>query len=212
MSNEISKTIAQNKLESLDKLNLLQAKNNERPKVDLEHNATITLLGGENDRMGNATKATATTVKLKFSDLNQMPESKILTQGKKILQDACYEQAAVEACHEYHRNEILNTRFVAFSLEHEGFFDIEFSNGFEDDFILETLKTITATFKQVVNARPMCSTISLSHTEKFITIRGKESDSFVDVELEKTNFSLVLKRMIQEQRRTQISVGKRRGA
>ena len=211
MSTEISKTIAQNKLESLDKLNLLQGENDNRPKVSVDHNATITLIGGDNEMLGSPTKATATTIKLTFSDFAQNEETEVLIQGKQILQQACYDNAAVEACHEYHRNEILNTRFVAFSTEHEGFFDIDFSNGFDDEFILDTLKEITATFKQVVNSRPLCSTISLSHTEKYITIRGKESDSFVDVELEKTNFSLALKRMIQEQRRTLVSVDKRRG-
>ena len=57
----------------------------------------------------------------------------------------------------------------------------------------------------------MCSTISLSVNEKFITIRGKESDSFVDIEFNAANFKLELKRMIQEQRRTQVTVEKRRG-
>ena len=52
MSTEISKTIAQNKLESLDKLNLLQGENDNRPKVSVDHNATITLIGGDNEMLG----------------------------------------------------------------------------------------------------------------------------------------------------------------
>ena len=53
MSTEISKTIAQNKLESLDKLNLLQGENDNRPKVSVDHNATITLIGGDNEMLGS---------------------------------------------------------------------------------------------------------------------------------------------------------------
>ena len=202
MTTDIAKTIAQSRLEALDKRHPLQAEQGGRPQVKLDPNAPVMLIGGamENENIELLqTKAVTSSPKLTFADLI-----------KSILQKAAV-GAVVEGCHEYHRNEVIGTRFVVFSTNHEGFFDIEFSAGFSDEFILDCLKDITGCFKQVVNSRPMCSTISLSVNEKFITIRGKESDFFVDVEFNAANFKLELKRMIQEQRRTQVTVEKRRG-
>ena len=213
MTTDIAKTIAQSRLEALDKRHPLQAEQGGRPQVKLDPNAPVMLIGGamENENIELLqTKAVTSSPKLTFADLIKTPDTSILAKGKSILQKAAV-GAVVEGCHEYHRNEVIGTRFVVFSTNHEGFFDIEFSAGFSDEFILDCLKEITGCFKQVVNSRPMCSTISLSVNEKFITIRGKESDSFVDVEFNAANFKLELKRMIQEQRRTQVTVEKRRG-
>lgn len=213
MTTEIAKTIAQSRLEALDKLHPLQAEQGGRPQVKLDPNAPVMLIGGAMENENTEllqTKAITSSPKLTFANLAKTSDTAVLEQGKKILQKSA-PGTVVEACHEFHRNEVILTRFVVFSTQHEGFFDIGFSSHFDDSFILDTLREIVATFKQVVNSRPMCSSILLSANEKFITIRGKESDSFVDVELNADNFKLELKRMIQEQRRTVVTVEKHRG-
>lgn len=214
MSTTISKTIAQERLGALDKLNPLPHSQSaeSRTKVQFEATDGIELIGAPKDSDNNGhIKTIAASTKLHLTDLATINDSEVIEKGKKILRQAASNEAVVEASHLFLRNEVISTRFIVFSKQHEGFFDIEFSNGFDDEFILETLKEITSTFKQVVNNRPMCSTISLTSTEKFITIHGKESDSFIDVDLNRANFNMMLKRMIQEQRRTQVSVNKRRG-
>ncbi|HBO39584.1 MAG TPA: hypothetical protein DD638_13075 [Pasteurellaceae bacterium] len=209
MNTDISKAIIQNKLESVDKLNRFEQ--GSRPKVSIDNSATVKFIDDGSDRLGSKTTTPGSAIKLKSSDLVKIKESDVIEKGKKILQKGAYANVIVEACHEYHRNEPISTRFVVLSTQHEGFFDISFSAEFDNEFILHILHEITASLKQVVNTRPMCSTLSLTANEKYITIHGKESDSFVDVELNSANFNLVLKRMIQEQRRTQVSVSKRRG-